>query len=170
MEVDLVDPTTATSRDAEASAAETAVKTEPPKAPKIVTFDAKPAEKKPPLDLDTLYPIFWNLQASFSRPTRLFDSETFSMFKQGLEATLTCFHDRTSDASNSLKVADDARRGMKRKRGENGQEMPTGFNPKYLTNRDLFYLENKDVTSAEDQRQTRWVSQQVRHIRPFFER
>lgn len=145
MDVDTVQPSDATQKIPEGPAADMVGKNEPSKPPKIVTFDAHSSDKKPALDLNTLYPIFWKLQASFSRPTRLFDKATFGMFKESLEATLTCFQGVNNDLSSSLKATDEGRRGTKRKRGENNQEMATSFNPKYLTNRDLFDLEIHDV-------------------------
>ena len=42
-------------------------------------------------DMDTLYPIFWSLQESFSTPTRLFDDANLSSFQAGLEATMHKF-------------------------------------------------------------------------------
>ncbi|KAJ9299271.1 hypothetical protein DTO271G3_2893 [Paecilomyces variotii] len=102
---------------------------------------------KEPVDLDTLYPIFWGLQATFSAPTRLFDPGHFASFKNGLEATLSTFK-RTNtelDPRSGAKGSDEARRGTKRKRTTDGSEVTNSFNPKYLTSRDLFSLEISDI-------------------------
>ena len=113
-----------------------------PKTPLLVTPGTKENESKSPLDMDTLYPIFWSLQANFSAPTRLFDQQHFASFKDGLEATLSTFRgvQTTLEGRGTSKSQEEPRRGNKRKRGD-GTEMASSFNPKYLTNRDLFELE-----------------------------
>lgn len=112
-----------------------------PKATKNVTFDAGGATQEP-LDMDSLYPIFWTLQQDFSNPTRLFDSARFESFKNGLESTIAKFKEVQSDIDtrSTIKASED-RRGIKRKRGERGEDLSSNFNPKYLTSRDLFELE-----------------------------
>ena len=95
-------------------------------------------------DLDTLYPLFWSLQSYFSAPTRLFDSQNLSSFKEGIAATMTCFQKVGVNAAPSRRH-DDIKRGTKRKRSESGNEVASTFNPKYLTNRDLFDLEVHDI-------------------------
>lgn len=114
-----------------------------PKTPSLVTPDTKENEAKQPLDMDTLYPIFWNLQANFSAPTRLFDAQHFASFKEGLDATLKTFQQvRTAlGGRGASKGQEELRRGTKRKRMGDGTEMASSFNPKYLTSRDLFELE-----------------------------
>lgn len=94
-------------------------------------------------NMDTLYPIFWGLQAYFSAPTKLFDAEKFASFKSGIEATLASFRKVSADLETSgmAKGPEDSRRGTKRKRNEETAEATTNFNPKYLTSRDLFELE-----------------------------
>jgi THO complex subunit 1 len=104
---------------------------------KSVTFDSTKAEK--PLDPDTLYPIFWSLQQSFSQPKRLFDQSNLAEFKKGLEATIVMFKSVQNEQSG--RVVDEGKRGTKRKRGQRGDDLATTFNPKYLTSRDLFELE-----------------------------
>lgn len=120
-----------------------------PKTPSLVTPDSKENEAKQPLDMDTLYPIFWNLQANFSAPTRLFDTQHFSSFKEGLEATLKTFQQVLTalGARGASKGQEELRRGTKRKRMGDGTEMASSFNPKYLTSRDLFELEVSVVIS-----------------------
>lgn len=95
------------------------------------------------LDYNTLYPIFWSLQAHFSNPTNLFDSTNLEKFKHGLEATMARFKEvqKDSDNSSAMKLLEESRRGGKRKRGEGDEYMASSFNPKYLTSRDLFELE-----------------------------
>jgi len=111
------------------------------KAAKSVTFDAKAAVDMP-LDMDSIYPMFWTLQQDFSNPSRLFESARFESFKKGLESTITKFKEVQSelDSRGIAKVSED-RRGTKRKRGERGEDLASNFNPKYLTSRDLFELE-----------------------------
>lgn len=111
---------------------------------KSVKFNTK-AENLPGAipNLDTLYPLFWALQDSFSTPTKLFDSSNFQNFKLGLESTLYKFKDVHNDLEvrGATKASDEAKRGTKRKRGGSTDEISSSFNPKYLTSRDLFELE-----------------------------
>ena len=103
------------------------------------------------LTTDELYPIFWSLQESFARPTRLFEPINLQDFKTGLEATLAKFKEvqREQDAHGSSKIQDEAtvRAGAKRKRedGDEADNAVSSYNPKYLTNRDLFELEISDL-------------------------
>ena len=94
-------------------------------------------------DMDTLYPVFWSLQESFSTPTRLFDDRNFQSFQAGLEITMRKFkavHQELQDRG-SAKLLDESKRGLKRKRNATDDELSSSFNPKYLTSRDLFDLE-----------------------------
>ncbi len=121
------------------------------KAAKSVTFDADGGAEKP-LDMDSLYPIFWTLQQDFSNPTRLFDTAVFESFKKGLESTIVKFKEVQSevDTRSTAKVSEE-RRGTKRKRGEHGEDLASNFNPKYLTSRDLFELEVcQSLTTVSD--------------------
>jgi THO complex subunit 1 len=105
---------------------------------KGVTF-SKP---KTPMTADELYPIFWSLQESFNQPKKLFDSAKFAGFKAGLEATMVMFKSVQNDiGARPVKVADDSKRGTKRKRSQGDDDLANAFNPKYLTSRDLFELE-----------------------------
>ena len=110
---------------------------------KSVTFDNESKKEAVEPDMDTLYPIFWSLQANFAMPTRLFDEVNYQEFKSGLRLTMHKFQSIHQDlqARGTLKTVDDSKRGMKRKRGEGDSELSTSFNPKYLTSRDLFELE-----------------------------
>lgn len=116
---------------------------EVPKVPKLVKFNTSKEDPKPTVDMDNLYPMFWTLQANFSAPTRLFNSQHFASFKAGLAATLSTFTNVNSDFENRgpSKSSDDLKKGSKRKRGGEGNEPASSFNPKYLTSRDLFELE-----------------------------
>lgn len=98
------------------------------------------AEK--PLSGDALYPIFWALQQSFSQPKGLFDQGKFAEFKSGLEATMTTFKIVQAESmGRPTKVVDDNKRGSKRRRSQGEDDLANAFNPKYLTSRDLFELE-----------------------------
>jgi THO complex subunit 1 len=100
------------------------------------------SKSEKPLDADELYPMFWSLQQSFSQPKNLFDANKFAEFKIGLEATMDMFKSvQTESPGRSSKVADDTKRGTKRKRGQSEDDLANAFNPKYLTSRDLFELE-----------------------------
>ena len=116
---------------------------EAPKLPKVTVSGQGEEKPENKVDLDTLYPLFWSLQAYFSAPTKVFDPQHFASFKSGLEATLSTFKIINTDLENqgTSKASEDLRRATKRKRTADGQEFTTSFNPKYLTNRDLFDLE-----------------------------
>ncbi|KAK3944239.1 THO complex subunit 1 transcription elongation factor-domain-containing protein [Diplogelasinospora grovesii] len=109
--------------------------------------------EKQPLDPDALYPIFWSLQESFSQPKRLFEPNNFADFKSALESTVAVFKTikpdtRTSKDKQEKQTEESKARVMKRKRssgGESEDELANGFNPKYLTSRDLFKLEISDL-------------------------
>ena len=108
----------------------------------IIHKDVEQA-KEAPISINNLYPVFWALQESFSKPTRLFDAVYLKSFKDGLQSTLSTFkylHQEQNLRSVS-KTIDDSARGAKRKRGGRGDGSASDFNPKYLTSRDLFELE-----------------------------
>ncbi|KAK4153697.1 THO complex subunit 1 transcription elongation factor-domain-containing protein [Chaetomidium leptoderma] len=114
-----------------------------------VDTDAKPQKDKP-LDPDALYPTFWSLQESFNQPKKLFDSSYFTAFKAGLEATMATFRSiRPEQPSRAREKQDKPDEEMnpstKRKRDDVDDELNSGFNPKYLTSRDLFKLEISDL-------------------------
>lgn len=106
--------------------------------PKIAKDDSPP-------DLDSLYPIFWAMQANFSYPIRLFQPENLTSFKESLSATLYCFQKVHSNILASTNRLDESKRGVKRKRSGSGLEFSNSVNTKYLTNRDLFDLEVHDI-------------------------
>jgi THO complex subunit 1 len=123
-------------------AAAPTVKEETPDAGKGPASSVK--DDSPP-DLDSLYPIFWAMQANFSCPTRLFQPENLISFKASLSATLECFQKVHSNISASSNQLDESKRGLKRKRSAAGTEFSNSVNTKYLTNRDLFDLEVHDI-------------------------
>ncbi|KAB8231062.1 THO complex subunit THO1/HPR1 [Aspergillus alliaceus] len=117
-----------------------------PTAPRVaISLDDGANEKES--GLDTLYPMFWGLQAYFSAPTRIFDPQHFATFKMGLEATLSTFESVNTDLESlsASKTSEELRNSNKRKRTVDGQEIASSFNPKYLTSRDLFDLEVNDT-------------------------
>ncbi|KAJ5747989.1 uncharacterized protein N7511_009685 [Penicillium nucicola] len=117
--------------------------------PKVVVSggNEKKSNKKEEVDLDALYPIFWSLQAYFSAPSKVFDSERLASFKAGLEATLSAFKNIKTETENqsAARASEDARKSNKRKRIVDDAEVASSFNPKYLTSRDLFDLEVSDT-------------------------
>jgi THO complex subunit 1 len=111
---------------------------------KTVTFTSKESKNDVVLDIDSLYPMFWSLQQDFAEPTRLFDASRLTDFKRGLDATIAKFRVVDKELENrgsGSKSPDEHRKAPKRKRGEGEDDLATGFNPKYLTSRDLFELE-----------------------------
>ncbi|RPA96480.1 hypothetical protein L873DRAFT_1811344 [Choiromyces venosus 120613-1] len=113
------------------------------------------------LDANTLYPIFWSLQHDFADPPRLFIKENLEKFKVGLEATMAKFKKAEDDSikttgkvdvANGPKKTDEKKPGVtvgeKRKHIDAGDDdiKGEGFNPKYLTSRELFELEISDLT------------------------
>ena len=95
------------------------------------------------LDVDTLYPVFWSLQHSFSNPPRLFEEDHFKQFQQGLEATLAKF----KEVPKVIQAGDSERKKgqVSKDEGEDYDAFASSFNPKYLTSRDLFRLELSDL-------------------------
>ncbi|KAL6231172.1 hypothetical protein BDW75DRAFT_50362 [Aspergillus navahoensis] len=116
------------------------------KTPEVTVSQPSNQTGEQPLDLDTLYPIFWGLQAYFSSPTKVFDAQHLATFKSGLESTLAAFQrvNTELETSNS-KTQEEIRKSTKRKRTADGPEIASSFNPKYLTSRELFDLEVNDT-------------------------
>ena len=131
-----------TGSEADTPAAASTVKDETSSSGKELTKSTK--DDSPP-DLDTLYPVFWAMQAHFSCPTRLFQPENLKAFKESLSATLDCFQKVHSNISASTNRLDESKRGLKRRRSTSGNEFSSSVNTKYLTNRDLFDLEVHDI-------------------------
>lgn len=115
---------------------------DPSSGTKGVTFS-----KVEPMSADELYPIFWSLQESFNQPKKLFNAAHFSGFRAGLEATMTTFKSvQTEMNGRPVRVAEEGKRGTKRKRSQGEDDLANAFNPKYLTSRDLFELEISDLS------------------------
>ncbi|KAJ9651961.1 hypothetical protein H2198_008787 [Neophaeococcomyces mojaviensis] len=99
--------------------------------------------------LDELYPVFWSLQSLFSQPTKLFETASMQQFKDGIGQTMACFTQVINNSTTAAAVQEAEKRGVKRKRGdldgENTELNSSAFNPRYLTNRDLFDLEIHDI-------------------------
>ncbi|MCJ1385978.1 hypothetical protein MMC17_009103 [Xylographa soralifera] len=115
---------------------------------KVVKFESKGLElKESAMDANALYPVFWSLQDYFSTPIRLFETANMKSLRSNLEATLIKFKEVQKDVEvrGNSKAPEENRRGKKRKRGGNGEETASSFNPKYLTSRDLFELEISDL-------------------------
>lgn len=146
MEIDQEEERTATGQDIAENSAEAAkaVSDTTANPPKVVKFDAQEEKaKEKPANMDALYPIFWSLQEDFSTPIRLFDDTNLRGFQTGLSLTLEKFKEVQQDlqARGASKLPDDGKRGVKRKRSGQEDELSSSFNPKYLTSRDLFDLE-----------------------------
>ncbi|PHH54913.1 THO complex subunit 1 [Ceratocystis fimbriata CBS 114723] len=118
--------------------------------------DEKSTGDQNAVDFEALYPVFWSLQDTFSQPKRLFTPENLAKFKSALELTLASFQTVRGKNGN-----EDVRRTVGTGALENGQTQPhahsgqtnitsnsaaSNFNPKYLTNRDLFELEIHDLS------------------------
>lgn len=110
-------------------------------------FQAEDAEKNKDarpttLDTETLYPVFWSLQHSFSNPPRLFEEDNFKQFQKSLEATLAKFR----EVPKVIQAGDSERKkGQKSREGDDYDAFANSFNPKYLTSRDLFKLEVRKI-------------------------
>ncbi|KAL1610448.1 hypothetical protein SLS60_002116 [Paraconiothyrium brasiliense] len=128
--------------DAPTSQAENVEKEAKPEETKPAEPDSRTEKKPSTMDIDTLYPVFWSLQHSFSNPPRLFDDEKFKQFQRALEATLAKF----KEVPKVIQSGESARKaGSPTSADENYDEFANSFNPKYLTSRDLFKLELSDV-------------------------
>ncbi|KAI9799593.1 MAG: hypothetical protein M1833_003908 [Piccolia ochrophora] len=114
---------------------------------KTVSFEEKSKEEGHPTDTHILYPIFWSLQETFSNPIKLFDAANFGNFKMALEKTVHAFVQRQKDADGrgTSRNPDEPKSSHKRKREIDENDLIVGFNPKYLTSRDLFDLEISDL-------------------------
>ncbi len=110
---------------------------------KMVAVDGDADAEATQTDMDELYPVFWSLQETYSNPTSLFEEANFQRFKSGLQSTMHKLQSVHQDLQGrgTSKVVEESKRGTKRRRGDDGSELSTNFNPKYLTSRDLFELE-----------------------------
>jgi len=121
-----------------------------PATPAKIAQDSK--ETEPEMDMDTLYTAFWSLQRLFSDPRLAFADAELDTFKKGLEATLKKFKSvhkiLQTRGTPRAPHEQQQRNNLKRKRSSSAaqDEFASNFNPKYLTNRDLFDLEISDLT------------------------
>lgn len=106
------------------------------------TSDTSKTLDEDPLSAEKLYPMFWSLQKFFSNPPKIFEAEEFATFKKGLEIALEKFKSVTT----VTQMTGSSPQGTKRKRGDDGDDLLSTFNPKYLTSRELFKLELSDLT------------------------
>ncbi|KAI9659794.1 MAG: hypothetical protein M1821_001145 [Bathelium mastoideum] len=91
---------------------------------------------------DALYPIFWRLQEYFSEPPKLFADDHFSRFKHSLQLTIAKFKSIPVEMQQNSAGGG---RGLKRKRDDDTDAYRDIYNPKYLTDRELFDLELCDL-------------------------
>ena len=115
-----------------------------PSAPEEKGADA--TQKKQALKPDELYPIFWSLQEYFSQPKKLFEPTQLAAFRTALNETILTFEEIKAENSTRTKETLDKQvkekiGTLKRKQGDEDDELGGSFNPKYLTSRDLFKLE-----------------------------
>jgi THO complex subunit 1 len=105
---------------------------------KVVDSDVPNDVTSTTMSIDTLYPVFWSLQQSFSNPPRLFEQDQFKDFQKSLEATLAKFR----EVPKVLQTGEpDRRKEQKTQLNEDYDVFANTINPKYLTSRDLFKLE-----------------------------
>lgn len=144
---------------------------------KSVTFRDQKVHPDRQMNTDKLYTVFWSMQHDFADPTRLFIPENFERFKQGLAATMSKFREADEqsvkttggaakpEAGRPAKKPDDKKLTTvpddRRKKDDGEGE---GFNPKYLTSRELFELEVSDSVACERIRIDRITSSLVRVI------
>jgi THO complex subunit 1 len=118
-----------------------AVKAEPKSEERNVKLgesDVRKDDGPSTMDIDSLYPVFWSLQHSFSNPPRLFEQDHFKHFQKSLEATLAKF----KEVPKVIQAGDsDRKRGENEEEGDDYDAFANAYNPKYLTSRDLFKLE-----------------------------
>ncbi|KAK6543256.1 hypothetical protein TWF694_000018 [Orbilia ellipsospora] len=94
-----------------------------------------------------LYTTLWSTQHDFAEPTRLFHKRNLDHFKASLEVVIKAFKAAIDDHGQSLSPTGlDSQRGTKRKKSETEREVELdSYNPKYLTSRELFDLEIRDL-------------------------
>jgi THO complex subunit 1 len=105
---------------------------------KLGDSDIRKDDKVSTMDIESLYPVFWSLQHSFSNPPRLFEEDHFKHFQKSLEATLAKF----KEVPKVIQAGDsESKRGQEDEEGDDFDAFANAYNPKYLTSRDLFKLE-----------------------------
>ncbi|KAF3927543.1 hypothetical protein AA313_de0203695 [Arthrobotrys entomopaga] len=94
-----------------------------------------------------LYTTLWSTQHDFAEPTRLFQKQNLNHFKMSLDVVIKAFKAAIDDHGQSVSPTSlDSQRGTKRKRSETQSEVELdSYNPKYLTSRELFDLEIRDL-------------------------
>ncbi|KAK6357810.1 hypothetical protein TWF730_007169 [Orbilia blumenaviensis] len=94
-----------------------------------------------------LYAVLWSTQHEFAEPTRLFQKQALDNFKDSLETVIKAFRSSIDEhGHNAPPITTDSRRGLKRKwDGEVKHDELDSYNPKYLTSRELFDLEVRDL-------------------------
>ncbi|KAF3205744.1 hypothetical protein TWF191_001764 [Orbilia oligospora] len=94
-----------------------------------------------------LYAVLWSTQHEFAEPIRLFQKEILDNFKESLDTVIKAFRSSIDEyGHNAPVVASDTRRSHKRKwDGEVKHDELDSYNPKYLTSRELFDLEVRDL-------------------------
>lgn len=99
--------------------------------------------------LRQLYPAFWSLQSYFTSPPSLFAGNSMQSFKESMKQTLECFSKIATHSAVPTNTTNSEKRGQKRRRDgseiQNAAFNTSTFNPKYLTNKDLFALEVQDI-------------------------
>ncbi|KAL5598800.1 hypothetical protein BROUX41_003866 [Berkeleyomyces rouxiae] len=119
----------------------------------VMEVDENPADPNI-ADFEALYPVFWSLQNTFSQPKKLFAPENLAKFKSALELTLSAFQTvRGNSRGEETRRTGGAQDVGQTHAPSNGGQLATtatlgasNFNPKYLTNRDLFELEIRDLS------------------------
>ncbi|KAK6532208.1 hypothetical protein TWF281_006402 [Arthrobotrys megalospora] len=94
-----------------------------------------------------LYIVLWSTQHEFAEPTRLFQKQVLDNFKNSLDTVIKAFRSSIDEhGHNAPSVTPDARCSLKRKwDGESKHDELDSYNPKYLTSRELFDLEVRDL-------------------------
>lgn len=95
------------------------------------------------IEFGNLYSKFWSMQQTFSNPTKAFAQNDFTDFKSSLELTIKAFKavSKLVQTKETVRQGESNTRSLKRTRSRESDELASSFNPKYLTNKDLFELE-----------------------------
>ncbi|KAF3934382.1 hypothetical protein ABW20_dc0102626 [Dactylellina cionopaga] len=94
-----------------------------------------------------LYATLWSTQHDFAEPVRLFQNQNLDNFKASLESVIKAFKTSIDEHGHNVPpMTLDSKRGPKRKRDDDKrQDELDSYNPKYLTSRELFDLEVRDL-------------------------
>ncbi|KAF3939762.1 hypothetical protein ABW19_dt0209503 [Dactylella cylindrospora] len=104
----------------------------------------------------SLYSTLWSAQHDFAEPTRLFQKANLDKFRASLETVVKAFKTAIDEHGyNVPSTTSDLKRTAKRKRAETEEDEYEddqekyneldNYNPKYLTSRELFDLEVRDL-------------------------